>query len=333
MSLVRLPPSPRTRLALALFASVASTWGLTACGGGAGGSSVVVPRVEPPPHSGLVWMTNAEGRSLTEWVSVDDGSPIASQPIEGPLWAEGDALWQWTAETVELPVWAELPDEENPDPATAVSRADVTRIVLRELVGNSRVVILEAPEPGPVREIEHSARVSASVGPYLFVRESLTIDAWGAHGSGEVQSMVWDLRAAAPAEILTEREIAAIGSAERREAQRQLVREGAEAGIEEDLATDAVELVAIEPEWDSDGLRVWLRFATEACYACGDGEWSDYTRSTRVAMHELPERLSELATMPGWVREVRARHPEHRLTGFTLVDDPAPARVLDTLHR
>lgn len=332
MSLVRTLPSPGSRLALALLILASSA--LTACGGGANGSSVVVPRVEPPPHSGLVWMVDAQDHSLTEWVSVDDGSPIASQPIEGPLWAEGDALWQWIAETVEIPVWGEEPNGEDPDPTTAVSSADVTRIVLRELVGDVRVVIVEAPEPGPVRALEHTVRAIASVGPYLFVRQSLYVDAWGAHGSGEVQTMVWDLRAAAPTELLTEREIASIAAVERPQALEQLVADGSDAGFDEELGIDSVGLVSIEPEWDpADGLVVWLRFAAEACYACGDGEWSDYTRSTRVRMHELPERLAGLATVPRWVREVVVRHPEHRLAGFTLVDDPAPARVLDTLHR
>ena len=76
-----------------------------ACGGATPSPEVEVPRVEAPPTSGLVWVRDAAGTDRTWWVNLD-GSPLSSLPIDGPLWADGQALWQPTFERAEAPAGA-----------------------------------------------------------------------------------------------------------------------------------------------------------------------------------------------------------------------------------
>jgi hypothetical protein len=280
-----------------------------------------------------VWTVEGRGRGRTRWVA-PDGTPLAGQPIEGPVWAEGRCLWQWVEEPVDVPVWDAPPEGEHPDPATADGTRTVWRGVLRELVDDARVVVIEAPEPGVVRAVAHELRVEASVGPYLFLTERLTVDAWGAHPSARARALVWDLRTAAPADPLTERERESLVAEARARARRRLVAEGADRGVEAALPAEAIELVALRPRWSvAEGLRLELRFATQTCYACGDGRWSDYTRSVRVTADRLPERLARHARIPAWVRSTAHRLEDAEVAGFTIVEEPGPVRVLDSLRR
>ena len=324
----------RNRVSRSLLVSV-SAFALVACGvaPGAHGDPTRIPHADPPQRSGLVWMVDPDGAEHTLWVSLD-GAPLASQPIDGPLWAEGDTLWQWVEEPVGVPVFDGLGDHVEPHPALSSGTRAVTRAVLRELVGDLRVVVIEAPAPGPVRELVHEVRLVGSVGPYLFAVERLTVDAFGAHGVSEARALVWDLRAAGPAQILTERERSSLHGAELDEARRALIAEGADLGVDASLGVDEIDLVATWPRWDLErGLAIDLQLATEVCYACSDGEWSDYTRSVRVPTETVYERLAEHAAVPDWVRAAAASRAGARVAGFTEVTEAGPARILDTLRR
>jgi len=253
--------------------------GALGCGGSAGPDPVAVPSADAPETSGLVWVRDAQGHDQTYWVALD-ASPLAGPPIEGAVWADGHALWQLLVEPVTAPTWEEEPSDTEATPDAEVT---VHRVVLRELVGDSRVEVLPAPELGAVRDARHEVTVEGSVGPYLFFVSSLYVDAWGAHGATDMRQTVWDLRAAAPVEIPTEREHAAWAAlAPQLTAELEHVDEDA-----------GVELVALRPRWDLDtGLAVDLHFAAEACYACSDGDWSDYTVSVRHPAEAPPERLA-----------------------------------------
>ncbi|MBX3271817.1 MAG: hypothetical protein KF729_16235 [Sandaracinaceae bacterium] len=282
-----------------------------------GGPEVDVPRVDPPPASGLVWLRDASGVDRTHWVAVD-GRALGAQAIDGPVWAEGSALWQLVIESVDAPLYAEEPQPAQP--AQRVGTAPLRRVVLRDLVANARLVAIEAPEPGPVRDLRHDVALVGSVGPFLFFVERLYVDAWGAHGAEDARAVVFDLRAGAAVDVATERERAAWA----REAP-------AWARDLPDLEEDAgVSVVALWPRWAPDGLSVDLHVAVEACYACGDGEWSDYTRSVRVPLPRPPEQLA--MPLPTWARDAAAR-VGGTLMGFTRVEHPAPAHVLDSLSR
>ena len=316
--------------------------GLVACAvwiGGCGAAdrasceSTRIPHADPPQRSGLVWMTDAHGQHHTLWVSLE-GEPLASQPIDGPLWADGDTLWQWVEEPVPVPVFDGRPVFDEPPPALAGGTRSVRRGVLRDLSSDLEVVAVEAPAPGPVREIIHEVRLVASVGPYVFATERLTVDAFGAHGESRATAHVWDLRAAAPAQVLTERERTALARGPLQAARRALLDQGAGLGVAPEGPPDDVALVALWPRWDLErGLAVELQIATEVCYACSDGRWSDYTRSVRLPARRVYERLAEHAAIPRWVRRTAAERPDERVAGFTEVTRPEPAWILDTLRR
>ncbi|MCA9609382.1 MAG: hypothetical protein KC619_27465 [Myxococcales bacterium] len=288
------------------------------CGGSASAPAVEVPRVDRPPQSGLVWMRDEAGHDRTWWVALD-GSPLAGQPIDGPLWADGEALWQMTIEDVPIGLYDEEPDEEGAPPDSE-RVGEVHRVVLRDLVDDARMVAVEAPTPGVVHEVEHEIRLEGSVGPYLFFVERLSVTAFGAHGAEEMRAVVWDLSAAAPADVATDRELARWEPEATRRA-RALPE------VEEDAS---VSFVAFHPRWSPEGLAVELQVSAETCYACGDGEWSDYTRSARIALPEPPERLA--IPLPAWAREAATRDGG-TLMGFTRVESAAPAGILDSLSR
>lgn len=292
------------------------------CGGGPSRDPVAVPSVEAPETSGLVWIRDAEGRDRTHWVALD-ASPLAGPPIEGAVWADGHALWQLVVEPVAAPTWEDPPQDEgssNPE-APPDGQVTVQRVVLRELVEGSRVEVLPAPELGAVRDALHEVSIEGSVGPYLFFVSRLYVDAWGAHGATEHRATVWDLGAAAPAHIPTERErVRWEALASQQAAELEHVDEDAE-----------IEPVALRPRWDLDeGLIVELQLAAEACYACSDGEWSDYTVSVTRPLDPPPERLR--IELPAWARDTAAR-VGGTLMGFTRVEQPEPAYVLDSLSR
>lgn len=310
---------PRTALRAALAIAA-----LTGCAGRAPPAGFP-EEIEERGTSGLVWIVGPDGAHRTLWVSTEDGRPLASQPIEGPLWAEGSMLWQWAVEQVEVPLHACDEGDERPEPER-VGTAIAQRVVLRELTQSVELEIRPAPAPHPVRGLAHEVRPVASVGPYVFVVEELDLDACGAHPYVEAAAFVWDLESAQRAELLTERERAAIAEVEARRAESELARRS------EDV--EEVRLVAMEPRWsEARELAVAYRFVADACYACGDGEWGSYTIATRVGAVELPERLAARARVPRWVRAAVASVEGATLAGFTRVEHPAPARVLDALRR
>jgi len=291
--------------------------GALGCGGEATPDPVAVPSADAPETSGLVWVRDAEGRDRTHWVALD-ASPLAGPPIEGAVWADGHALWQLLREPVTAPTWEDPPSDTDGAPDGQV---ELERVVLRELVEDSRVEVLPAPELGAVRDADYEVRLEGSVGPYLFFVTRLYVDAWGAHGATEHRAFVWDLRAAAPADIPTERE----------RARWDALAPQLAAGLEHAEEDAAIERVALHPRWDLDeGLAVDVRFAAEACYACSDGEWSDYTVSALHPADPLPERLR--ATLPAWARDT-ARRVGGTLMGFSRVEHPEPTHVLDSLSR
>jgi hypothetical protein len=289
---------------------------------------------EPAPTeagTGLVWIADAEGRHQTLWVSLEDGRPLASQPIEGPVWAAGAQLWQWIDEPVRVPLDA-------CGGAAEADSATLQRVTLNELTESLTVELRPLPSIEASREAAHAIVPVASVGPYLFVVEELRVAACGEENSSEATEIIWDLRAAQPARVLTPRERWSISSAEARLARERLTAELDRGPPTEELVSAEpanVELAALWPRWDpSAGLAVEYVFVMEACDACGDGEWGAYTRATRVPALSLPQRLSRHARVPHWARAALERRAEGAtLLGFSEVLHPAPARVLEALRR
>ncbi|MCZ7679493.1 MAG: hypothetical protein M5U28_12310 [Sandaracinaceae bacterium] len=126
----------------------------------AGAPSAGLPEEpEEDAATGLVWIVGADGLHRTLWVSTQDGRPIASQPIDGPVWAAGSALWQWVSEPAPVPLSACAdPPAEPPAPGEALATAEAARIVLRELTGSTELEIVPAPRGRPCAGSPTSSR-------------------------------------------------------------------------------------------------------------------------------------------------------------------------------
>lgn len=310
--------STRRGAALSILAASA-----LACAGAPRAGLLAGPAEEAA--TGLVWIVGVDGLHRTLWVSTADGRPIASQPIDGPVWASGSALWQWVAEPAPIPLSGcrDAPDEPSVR-GEPVRTVDAQRVVLRELTRSDELELVRAPGGRPVRGLAHLVSPTASVGPYLFVTEEIDLDTCGAHPYVEARAFVWDLAAAERAELLTDRDLELVSTHEARRARGELARRS---------EVEDVRLVAIEPRWTSARLALAYRFVADVCRDCGDGEWGSHTIATRVEASALPERMAVHGRVPRWVQAAVAAVEGATLAGFTRVEHPAPARVLDALRR
>lgn len=296
------------------------------CAGAAPGQPTPPAEAEAP--TGLVWFVDAAGVHRTLWVSTRDARPLSSQPIEGPVWAAGSMLWQWTEEPVAVPLaacdamHASVGGTLHAGESTA-GTAMARRVVLRELTQSISVEMRAPPSLDAVRELSHTIEPLASVGPYLFAREELAYEPCGAPRTVEARALVWDLAAARPAEILREHERAAIAAREAADARARLRDQGVD-------DVGGIALAGLTPRWDAKrGLAVDYLFVAEPCYACGELR----PVSARVTATLLPEELAASSRIPRWVRAAVARLDGATLAGFSRVDHPEPLRVLDALRR
>jgi len=274
---------------------------------------------EPDEPSGLVWLSDAHGRHRTLWVSTEDGRPLSSLPIEGPLWAEGSMLWQWIEEPVEVPLVDCRASASEPvahaglddSPSEVIGTAIGYRVVLRELTQSLSLEVRGPPRVEPVRALSHGVEPVASVGPYLFAREQLAYAPCDARQSAEARALVWDLSTAGPIEVLSARERAAVAARARASFR--------ERGLE---PVNELELAALAPRWDPRrGLQLDVLFM------------AGVDRSATVRARRLPSALAARARVPAWVRTAVARVEGATLLGFSRLDHPAPIRVLDALRR
>lgn len=275
------------------------------------------------PESGLVWIIDGTGRHRTLWVSTADGRPLSSFPLEGPVWAQGSMLWQWTEE----PRSVSLRGCDTPGrPAERRGNAIAYRVVLRELTQSLAIEMRGVPRVEPVSALSHGVEPIASVGPFVFAREELAYVPCGSPRNAEARALVWDLARGGPAEILTERERALIAHREASAARAGLRAQGVE-------EFDELQLAALAPRWATTGLSVDYLFVTERCDGCVAGWWRAYASAARVTASPLPAELAERARVPHWVRSAVAEIEGAQLAGFSRIEHPAPLRVLDALRR
>lgn len=297
-------------------------WTSAGCAGAPSTASKLAPDHEEA-ESGLVWITDATGRHRTLWVSTSDGRPLSSFPLEGPVWAQGSMLWQWTQEPRAVSLQgcdAAGRTSERPDSAIAY------RVVLRELTQSLAIEMRGVPQVEPVSALSHAVEPIASVGPFLFAREELAYVPCGAPRNAEARALVWDLARGGPAEILSEPERRRIAHREASAARADLRAQGVE-----DL--DEIQLAALAPRWAPTGLSVDYLFVTERCDGCIAGWWGAYASAARVTASLLPAQLAERARVPDWVRRAVAAIEGAQLAGFSRIEHPAPLRVLDALRR
>ncbi len=268
----------------------------------------------------LVWTVNEDGERMT-WTLDEDGEPADLR--DGVHIAARGGVWAWH-ETVEklattaCPTYGdngvEQPAAEAPAPGTGV------RITLEreDAAGRTELVAPEGDEGA--QDLEETVDLVASVGPYLFIRESTYAYTCGAHGNVGVSFRVYD--AERGADVWTSGDegrfvdLAAMA--------RESTRARSELLVDDDVAVFAtdgalpVDFTAIVPSYDTDGaLEIGLQFTAATCYACSDGAWSSYTKSTTEPLVDLPAALRPWAAAPAGVGAFLRDHPTLTLGGWT----------------
>ncbi len=185
-----------------------------------------------------------------------------------------------------------------------------TRLTL-VLPGN-RKVILADPEPMEgANELDHVADVVASIGPYLFVRQSTYSYACGAHGATSAEAAVFDVERGEPIEL-------GPSAAEAIELKKRAAKAFAvDADGDETTPDDEVGITEARVDWTGGRLGFAYQLTTSTCFACGDGAWSSYTKSVALDAPSLPPALAGHREVPAPVKRWLAAHPGVTLGGFT----------------
>jgi len=280
------------------------------------------------PHArGIVLWTRepsvepAQIRSF--WVEPAAAGHRVATALEGVFVASRRGVLHWTTESVPVPIFdCDVIDDENAQPIS--ERGTATRALVTH-DGGERVVIVDDVPTGRYAAYEHRVELLASVGPYLFIRETTMQNGCGAHGNVEVSFFVWDTDArAVRADVLPLIEHAS--GVERQRARLQLIEDARSEDPDENpfvsherieaLPLDAVSLVAIVPRLDGERLVVEQLYSTDACYACGDDVWGSYTRTTMVTASIGPSILEPYRNAPPELLAFARAHPRLEIGGY-----------------
>jgi hypothetical protein len=290
-------------------AALAIAVALTACGG------TTVTSIDPEPvDAWLVW-SSADGAPRTEWLAAD--GTVRGQTDAIVVVRDGQ-LHAVVAAIVGVPTTPCEAQEAATAaaPAEATTAGHATRVVLAPLAGTAPPLVVHAPgipPPGAADEPiaadhRHDAAVTAGLGRFLFLTESTYVYSCGAHGHVAVGASVVDIETGEPVDLAAGADL----TAARATARSQL----AAAAVDGDLAdladpATAVELGASVPTWTDGRLAMRHLFWVETCYACSDGEWSSYSRATRVDDPALPPALALVGVPPAVAARLSAL-PEPR---------------------
>jgi hypothetical protein len=285
---------------------------------------VVIPTAtqapsEPPPRTeelhALVWVDDkGKGKPRTFLLAP---SPKGYQKVaEAPklLVSDGSAVWRWdqTRQTLKT----EPCDDHEVAMGVQQGGRSVMRVDAAKLGSAERVTLVRPPEAGGFRGFDHRAIPVASVGPYLFVRQSTFHWSCVGHGAEEVSFLVWDLAARKAADVLGPAERAEVETADRAEARRLFSAPG-----DEPPAADDVTFVASLPRYSGAGLL-------QVDHSFSAYMWGTYTREVSVPAHPIPERLRAYSRAPGVVSAFLRDHPDAAILGWSEVPAAAlPAAV------
>jgi hypothetical protein len=249
--------------------------------------------------------------------------------------------WQWkeTPQPVKTQACPRYDDgNEQADAGTPPGAGTGIRATLERVGGPEGDEIVSPESDEGAQEIEQTVTLVATVGPYLFVRDSTYAYTCGAHGNVGVSFLVWDAErhravwSSAAAEDEDAADVAgtagpadADGPLEASLVNDARVRALAALGADEDVSsfgddgkieTDLTEIVPAYAGPDGS-LSVSLQFTAASCYACSDGAWSSYTKSTQQPLATLPGWLRPWATPPESVRAFLRAHPELAIGGWS----------------
>ncbi|KYF57984.1 hypothetical protein BE08_16675 [Sorangium cellulosum] len=256
----------------------------------------------------LVWGSAGDGPPRT-WHVGEGGAVIREEP--GIAVATRRGVWRWETRAKEVETEAcELWDGDMREPGEGT--ATDAELVLRE--GDERQAVITSPERDEGNVFQHSAVLIGSVGAYLFIEERTYSDHCGAHGSEGAAFTVWDAERGGAVDLLAE--VAGVPPLQRAaEAMLEALEEDPEAAWREG---EPMQLVKLAPAYDARGsLRLTAQFVRSACYACSDGAWSSYSRSSMVPLPRSPARLAAWTASPPAVQAFLAQTPGVKLGGWS----------------
>lgn len=307
-----MPLSPRPFALLAASIALAS-----ACGGHRPAAAPAVdlaagPRAAPPEAESdgevLVWGRRADEPPMTYRLA-DDGRVLGEERGIVIATSRGELVWREREAEIKLGGCEDAAPTENLEPGT------VTHAWLAPRDDQARQVVVDPGDDGDgAAELSHRVELLGSVGPYLFVHETVYVFACGAHGNTSASFKLWDAEAGKEIDLMHHmpNEEALARRAE------PLLDEGDMDPEEARQHEDLPDLVQIFPVYgERGGLRVDAQFARADCYACSDGLWSGYTRSVVVPSEWMPERFAAWSTPPVAVVKFLQSRPGFTLGGWS----------------
>ncbi len=303
-----MPPEPARLLAPAcVLAAGLACVGCSLSGGAPGAAVVSTPTAVGRAYT-LVWATPNEDAPPSTY-AVDDDGAVVSRTTGIRIWAAGT---EWKSEvgvervaTQPCEASLERPAQEGQGVRVRLVPSDASRQAL-EIV---------APISGEqANEIQQSARLLASVGPYVFVEESTYTYRCGAHGNTGVSFAVFSLDDGRAVDLLSDLPDRAhlLASGKRAiDAERD--------AVDFSRPEDPPAVTELLPRLGPHGrLEASALITVASCYACTDGGWSSYTVSTQVPT-ALPWRLRGLGTPPRAVGLFADAHPALTVGGYSTV--------------
>ncbi len=257
------------------------------------------PARTAPEPTDEVWVWEAASETVVRSVRVDEeGRPL--QTVDGAVMFAGGRRYRLRID--ERQVRALDCDVMNETGEVAYSDEAVTTRGLSLCLADADAdddagcrTLMEPSNDGDAAEVNESIVPVGAIGPYVFVVASRWSYECGAHGNADYSALVVDVRdgsATSPAELFR------AGPALRVRALTKLQDEF-EDRFDPEVAAEGISLVSLRPIFDATGLRLAVRFAAEACYACSGDDWSSYTVSTEVETRELGEPLGLFVIPPG----------------------------------
>jgi hypothetical protein len=256
----------------------------------------------------LVWATTAEDAPASTYALDDDGAPLSRK--DGiRIWASGT---EWTCAVSEVPVPTRDCEEGAARPA---QEGRGVRVRLIPADHSRQALEIVAPPPEQANELQQSARLLASVGPYVFVEESTFTYTCGAHGNTGVSFAVWSLDDGRAVDLLSELPD-----------RKHLLASGKRAidalpdAVDFSRPEDPPAVTELLPRVGAHGrLEASALVTVASCYACTGGGWSSYTVSTQVPV-TLPWRLRGVGPPPRAVGLFADAHPGLTVGGYSVVE-------------
>ncbi len=271
-------------------------------------ASSTAPRSAPDAARAiaLVWGTSGEDAPPSTYAIADDGA-IVSRANGIRIWASGT---EWSSEVGVEPVFTR-PCEEGPEWAAQEGRGVRVRLVPSD-ASRAALEIVTPASGDDANEVQQSARLLASVGPYVFVEESTYTYACGAHGNTGVSFAVWNLDDGRAVDLLSD-----LPDREHLLASGKSAIDAQPDAVDFSRPEDPPALTELLPRIGPHGhLEASALVTVASCFACTDGGWSSYTVSTQVPA-PLPWRLRGLGAPPRAVALFADAHPALTVGGYS----------------